>query len=52
MVNVWSIVIGILGLVVGIFLIAPTSYLGNILGLLFFVGGLGLVALGLLSDII
>jgi hypothetical protein len=52
MVNVWSIVIGILGVIVGIFLIAPTSYLGNILGLMFFVGGIGLVILGLLSEII
>jgi len=52
MVNVWSILIGILGVIVGIFLIAPTSYLGNVLGLLFFVGGLGLVIVGLLSEII
>jgi hypothetical protein len=52
MVNVWSIVIGILGLIVGIFLIAPASYLGNVLGLLFFVGGVGLVIVGLLSDVI
>ncbi len=52
MVNVWSTLIGILGVIVGIFLIAPASYLGNVLGLLFFVGGLGLVVLGLLSDII
>jgi hypothetical protein len=52
MVNLWSTLIGILGVIVGIFFIAPTSYLGNVLGLLFFVGGLGLVVLGLLSDII
>ena len=52
MVNLWSIVIGILGVIVGIFFIAPTSYLGNIIGLVFFVGGIGLVSLGLLSDII
>jgi hypothetical protein len=52
MVNVWSIVIGILGVIIGIFLIAPASYLGNVLGLLFFVGGVGLVILGLLSEII
>ena len=52
MVNVWSILIGILGVIVGIFFIAPASYLGNILGLLFFVGGVGLVILGLLSEII
>ena len=50
MVNLWSIVIGILGVIVGIFFIAPTSYLGNIIGLVFFVGGIGLVSLGLLSD--
>jgi hypothetical protein len=52
MVNLWSTLMGILGVIVGIFLIAPASYLGNVLGLLFFVGGLGLVVLGLLSDII
>jgi hypothetical protein len=52
MVNLWSIVIGILGVIVGIFFIAPASYLGNIIGLVFFVGGIGLVSLGLLSDLI
>ena len=52
MVNLWSIVIGILGVIGGIILITPTSYWGNILGLLFFVGGVGLVILGFLSEII
>ena len=52
MVNVWSIVIGILGVIGGIILITPTSYWGNILGLLFVGGGLGLVIVGLLSDMI
>jgi hypothetical protein len=52
MVNLYSILFGILGVIVGIFLIAPISYWGNILGLIFFVGGLGLVILGLLSEII
>ena len=52
MVNVWSIFTGILGVIVGIVLISPASYLGNVLGLLFFVGGIGLVIVGLLSDVI
>lgn len=52
MVNLWSLFIGIIGVVVGIFLIAPASYWGNILGLMFFVGGVGLVIVGLLSEII
>ena len=52
MVNLWSVLIGILGVIIGIFFIAPTSYFGNILGLLFFVGGVGLVIVGLLSEII
>ena len=52
MVNLWSVIIGILGVIVGIILITPVSYWGNILGLLFFIGGIGLVIVGLLSDII
>jgi len=39
---------GILGVVVGIFLIAPSGYFGTVLGAMFLLGGVGVFIMGLL----
>ena len=39
---------GILGVIVGIFLLAPTTYIGTVLGAMFLLGGVGVFLMGLL----
>jgi hypothetical protein len=48
MVNIGLTIAGILGVVVGIFLIAPAGYLGTALGAMLLLGGVGVCILGLL----
>jgi uncharacterized membrane protein HdeD (DUF308 family) len=48
MVNIGLMIAGILGAVVGIFLIAPSTYLGTVLGAMFLLGGVGVFVMGLL----
>ena len=48
MVNIGFMVAGILGAVVGIFLLAPSTYVGTVLGAIFLLGGVGVFLMGLL----
>jgi hypothetical protein len=48
MVNIGFMVAGILGAVVGIVLLAPSTYVGTILGAMFLLGGVGVFVMGLL----
>ena len=48
MVNIGFMVAGILGAVVGIFLLAPSTYIGTVLGAMFLLGGVGVFLMGLL----
>jgi hypothetical protein len=48
MVNIGLMIAGILGVIVGIFLIAPSGYLGTVLGAMFLLGGVGVFVMGLL----
>jgi hypothetical protein len=48
MVNIGLMVAGILGMIVGIFLIAPSGTLGTALGAIFLLGGVGVFVMGLL----
>lgn len=48
MVNIGLMIAGILGVIVGIFLLAPTTYIGTVLGAIFLLGGVGVFLMGLL----
>jgi len=48
MVNIGFMVAGILGAVVGIVLLAPSTYVGTVLGAMFLLGGVGVFLMGLL----
>ena len=48
MANIGFMVAGILGAVVGIVLLAPSTYVGTILGAMFLLGGVGVFVMGLL----
>jgi hypothetical protein len=48
MVNIGLMIAGILGVIVGIFLIAPSGALGTALGAMFLLGGVGVFVMGLL----
>ena len=48
MVNIGLMIAGILGVVVGIFLLAPRIYIGTVLGAMFLLGGVGVFLMGLL----
>jgi uncharacterized membrane protein HdeD (DUF308 family) len=48
MVNIGFMVAGILGAVVGIVLLAPSTYVGTVLGAMFLLGGIGVFVMGLL----
>jgi len=48
MVNVGLMIAGILGVIVGIFLISPSGTLGTALGAMFLLGGVGVFVMGLL----
>jgi hypothetical protein len=48
MVNIGLMVAGILGVIVGIFLIAPSGWLGTALGAMFLLGGVGISVMGML----
>jgi hypothetical protein len=48
MVNVGLMIAGILGVIVGIFLIVPSGTLGTALGAMFLLGGVGVFVMGLL----
>jgi hypothetical protein len=49
MVNIGLMIAGILGVIVGIFLIAPSGWLGTGLGAIFLLGGVGIFVMGLLK---
>ena len=48
MVNIGLMIAGILGVIVGIILIAPSGALGTALGAMFLLGGVGIFVMGLL----
>jgi len=48
MVNIGFMIAGVLGAVVGIFLLAPSTYIGTVLGAMFLLGGVGVFLMGLL----
>jgi hypothetical protein len=48
MVNIGFMIAGILGAVVGIGLLAPSTYIGTVLGVMFLLGGAGVFVMGLL----
>jgi hypothetical protein len=48
MVNIGFMVAGILGAVVGIVVLAPSTYVGTVLGAMFLLGGVGVFVMGLL----
>jgi hypothetical protein len=48
MVNIGLMIAGILGVIVGIFLIAPSDGIGTALGAMFLLGGVGVFVMGLL----
>jgi hypothetical protein len=48
MVNIGLMIAGILGVIVGIVLIAPSGALGTALGAMFLLGGVGIFVMGLL----
>ena len=48
MVNIGFMIAGILGAVVGIVVLAPSTYVGTVLGAMFLLGGVGVFLMGLL----
>ena len=48
MVNIGLMIAGIFGVIVGIFLIAPSGALSTVLGAMFLLGGVGVFVMGLL----
>jgi hypothetical protein len=48
MVNLGLMIAGILGAVVGIVVLAPSTYVGTVLGAMFLLGGVGVFVMGLL----
>jgi hypothetical protein len=48
MVNIGFMIAGILGAVVGIVVLAPSTYVGTVLGAMFLLGGVGVFVMGLL----
>lgn len=47
MVNFALMIAGLLGVIVGVFLILPEGYLGTVLGAMFILGGIGVFIIGL-----